>query len=159
MGPRVPLHHELVRPGDERQVVCVVELLGDVLAEGEPGASGADTPSAAVVRVGPEEVAHGSLVGHLLDPVELPDLVDGLDHGREAAVEAEDLVLDERCDGEVVEEVGEHLPDVGAAVLAKTLVVEAVDLGDLAGLVVAPEYCDSAWVPDLHGDEVRHCLY
>jgi hypothetical protein len=68
-------------------------------------------------------------------------------------VEAEDLVLDEGGEGEVVEEVGEVLPHVGVAVLPQALVVEAVDLCDLAGFVVAAQDGDALGVADLEGDE------
>lgn len=68
-------------------------------------------------------------------------------------MEAEDLVVDEGGEWEVVEEVGEVLPDVGVAVLAEALVVEAVNLGDLAGLVVSTEDGDALWVADLEGNE------
>lgn len=37
VAPVVALHHELVRARDEREAVGVVELLGDVRAEGVPG--------------------------------------------------------------------------------------------------------------------------
>lgn len=50
--------------------------------------------------------------------------------------------------GQVVEAVGEVLPDIGVAVLAETLVEETVNLGDLATLVVAPENGDAVGVPD-----------
>ena len=43
----------------------------------------------------------------------------------------------------------EILPDVGVAVLPETLVVESVDLGDLAGLVVAAQYRDALAIADL----------
>ena len=58
-------------------------------------------------------------------------------------MEAEDLPIDEGRQGQVVKEVGKVLPDVGVAVLAEALVVEAVDLGDLAGFVVAAEDGDA----------------
>lgn len=73
-------------------------------------------------------------------------------------MQTEDLVLDESGEGEEVEEVGEVLPDVGVAVLAETLVVEAVDLRDLARLVVAAEDGDALGVADLEGDEQGNCL-
>lgn len=73
-------------------------------------------------------------------------------------MQTEDLVLDESGEGEEVEEVGEVLPDVGVAVLAETLVVEAVDLRDLARLVVAAEDGDALGVADLEGDEQGDCL-
>lgn len=61
--------------------------------------------------------------------VEGPDLVEGVDGGRETAVEAEDLVLDERGEGEEIEQIGEVFPHVGAAVFPEALVVEAIAAG------------------------------
>lgn len=71
-------------------------------------------------------------MGHLLDSVEGANVVEGVDARGETAVKTEDLVVDEGGEGEVVEEVGKVLPDVCVAVLAQALVVEAVDLSDLA---------------------------
>lgn len=68
-------------------------------------------------------------------------------------MQAEDLVVNEGGEGEIVEEVGEGFPDVGVTVLAQALVVEAVDLGDLARLVVAPQDGNALGVSDLEGDE------
>jgi hypothetical protein len=67
-------------------------------------------------------------------------------------VEAEDLVVNECGEGEVVEEIGEVFPDVGIAIFSETLVVEAVDLGDLAGFVVTTEDCDALRVSDFESD-------
>lgn len=94
----------------------------------------------------------------LLDSVKSSDVIEGIDTGRETSVEAEDLVVDEGGKGEVVEQVGEVLPDVGISVLAETLVVEAVDLSDLTRLVVAAEDGDALGVSNFQGDEQRHCL-
>ena len=68
-------------------------------------------------------------------------------------MKTEDLVLDQCGEGEVVEEVGEKLPDVGIAVFAQTLVVEAVHLCDLTRLVVASEDGDALRVADFESDE------
>lgn len=68
-------------------------------------------------------------------------------------MQAEDLVVDEGGEGEVVEQVGKVLPDIGVAVLAEAFVVEAVDLGDLARLMVSAEDGDALRVSDLEGDE------
>jgi hypothetical protein len=76
--------------------------------------------------------------------------------GREKATKRgkfTDLVLDESCEGEVVEEIGEVPPYVGVSVLPQALVVETVDLGDLARFVVASEDGDAIAVPQLHRDE------
>mmetsp|Transcript_17003 Transcript_17003/g.38268 ORF Transcript_17003/g.38268 Transcript_17003/m.38268 type:complete len:277 (-) Transcript_17003:283-1113(-) len=156
--PVVPVHHQLMRPADQTQPVPMVVLLADVLSEGEPGPPGRDAPSDPVVRIAPEEVAHGSVVGHLLHAVERADLVQGIDGGGEAAVEAEDVVLDHRGEGEVVEEAHEEVPDVGGAVLADTLVVKAVDLRDLPRLVVSPQYVHPLRISDLERHEHAHGL-
>mmetsp|Transcript_17004 Transcript_17004/g.38269 ORF Transcript_17004/g.38269 Transcript_17004/m.38269 type:complete len:303 (-) Transcript_17004:283-1191(-) len=182
--PVVPVHHQLMRPADQTQPVPMVVLLADVLSEGEPGPPGRDAPSDPVVRIAPEEVAHGSVVGHLLHAVERADLVQGIDGGGEAAVEAEDVVLDHRGEGEVVEEAHEEVPDVGGAVLADTLVVKAVAFGtrgrggrfsagaagdekkkqedlhlrDLPRLVVSPQYVHPLRISDLERHEHAHGL-
>jgi hypothetical protein len=88
-----------------------------------------------------------------LDAVEGADVIERVDARRQAAVQAEDLVVDEGCEGEVVEEVGEVLPDVGVAVFPQALVVETVNLRDLTRLVVAAEDGDARGVADLQGDE------
>ena len=69
-----------------------------------------------------------------------------------------DLVVDERGQGEVVEQVGEELPDVGVAVLAQALVVEAVHLRDLPTLVVPAQDRHAVAVAHLERDEERDCL-
>ena len=89
------LHDELVGARDEREAVVVVEGLGDVLAEGVARAAGRDAPATAIVRIGPEEVAHGALVRHLLDAVEGADVVEGVYARRETAVGTEDLVVNQ----------------------------------------------------------------
>ena len=68
-------------------------------------------------------------------------------------METEDLIVDESSQGEVVEEVCEGFPDVGVPVFAQTFVVEAVDLGDLARLVVSAQDRYALRVPDFEGHE------
>ena len=104
----------------------MVKLLGDVLTETVASASGADTPATSVIGVRPKEIADRSLVGSLLDAVQLTDLVEGVDTWGETTVEAEDLVLDDSGKGQVVEQFSELFPNVGVAVLSQALVVEAV---------------------------------
>lgn len=131
----------------------MVESLGNVLAECVAGTTGRYTPTAPVIWVRPQQIAHGSFVRNFLNSVESPNVVEGIDAGRKTAVEAKDLVVDEGREGEVVEKVGEVLPDVGVAIFAKALVVEAVDLGDLARLVVAAKDGDPLRISDLEGYE------
>ena len=138
---------------NKRETIVMVERLADVLAECVSSSSGAYSPSATVVGVRPQQVAHGTLMGHLLYPVQCTDVIKRVNARGETSVETEDLVVDERGEGEVVEEVGEVLPHVGVAVLAEALVVESVHLRDLPGLVVAAEDGDALWVSDLESHE------
>lgn len=61
-------------------------------------------------------------------------------------MDAKYFVVDHYTQREVVEHVGEVVPDIGVAVFAGTLCVEAVGLGDTAGLVVAADKVDSVGV-------------
>ena len=70
----------------------------------------------------------------------------------------EQLVLHERRERQVVEEVGEDLPDVGVAVLAQALVVEAVDLRDLPALVVPSDERDPVRVAHLQREQQQEGL-
>lgn len=150
VAPVIALHHQLVRPRHQLQAVVVVELLADVLPKGVARTPRRDAPPAAVVRVRPQQVAHGTctraqhtagakgtascnlrphglhpqtaahtstrqtlclailpwavpphpervvltFVGHFLHAVQVPDVVQAVNGGREAPMQAEDLVLD-----------------------------------------------------------------
>ena len=142
-----------MRSGNQFQVVRMVELLADVLAEGVAGTSGWDTPSTSVVRVRPEEVADWAFMWHLHDSVELLDLVKGVDAWGKSSVETKDVSFDDSGEGQVIEEGSEVLPDIGISVLSKALVVESIHLGDLFWFVVASENSDSVWVSDFESHE------
>lgn len=89
----------------------------------------------------------------LPEPVDDLDLVDAVDARRQAPVHAEDLVVDHHGEREEVEHVREVVPDVGVAVLARALGVEAVGLRDAAGFVVAADQVDAVGVSKLEADE------
>ena len=71
------------------------------------------------------------------------DLVEGADFGAEAAVHAEDFAVDDGGQDEEVEDLAAGFPDGRVAVFLLTLLVEAVNLGDLAGFVVAAHEGDA----------------
>jgi hypothetical protein len=81
----------------------MVELLRNVLAKRVAGTSGRDTPATAVIGVGPQEIANGSLVRHFLDSVKLSDLVESVDGWRETTMETEDLALNNSGQRQVIE--------------------------------------------------------
>ena len=93
-----------------------------------------------------------------LNSVERSDIIQGIDAGRKPAVQAEDLVVDQGGEGEVVEEICEVFPDIGIAVFSQAFVVESVDLGDLSRFVVTAKDGDSRRIADLQGDEECHGL-
>jgi hypothetical protein len=68
-------------------------------------------------------------------------------------VETEDLVFDQGSEWEIVKEIGEVFPHVCIAIFAKTLVVKAVDLGDLSGFMVATKNSYALRIADLQGYE------
>mmetsp|Transcript_16912 Transcript_16912/g.34253 ORF Transcript_16912/g.34253 Transcript_16912/m.34253 type:complete len:228 (-) Transcript_16912:248-931(-) len=138
MAPGVPFHRKLVGAGDKLEAVVVVELFRDVLTEGVPRPTRRDAPPATIVRVRPHHVTHRPLMGDLLAR-ELPDVVERVHRGGEAAVDGEQLVLYQRRERQIVKQVSEDLPHVCVAVLPKALIIEAVDLCDLSTLVVAAQ--------------------
>mmetsp|Transcript_3560 Transcript_3560/g.6810 ORF Transcript_3560/g.6810 Transcript_3560/m.6810 type:complete len:278 (+) Transcript_3560:505-1338(+) len=154
----VALHHQLMRARDQLDCVCRVELRNHVAAEEVAGAARAEAPAVNILRVGPHEVAHGAVVRNLLLAVDDPYLVERVDRWRQAAVYAENLVLDERREGEIVENLGAVAPDVDRAVLAQALVVKAVDLRDLAALVVAADERHALRVPHFEREQQQKRL-
>ena len=81
----------------------MVELLRNILAKRVAGTSGRDTPAAAIIGVGPHEIANGSLVRHLLNSIKLSDLVESVDGWRETTMETEDLALNNSGERQVIE--------------------------------------------------------
>ena len=64
-----------------------------------------------------------------------------------------DLVIDDHAEGEKVKEISEVVPDVGRAVLALALRVEAIGLRDAACFVVSANQGHPAGVAELEADE------
>ena len=70
---------------------------------------------------------------------------------------AENLLINERCDGEAVEDVAEDSPESnGVSTLA--LIVEAIDAIDLSALVIASQEEEVLGVLDLVAEEKADCL-
>ena len=74
-------------------------------------------------------------------------------------MQAEDLVLDDGGQWQVIEQVGEVLPHVRVAVLTQAFVIEAVDLGDLTTLVIAPKNGDPVLEAHFEADQKCDCFY
>lgn len=92
-------------------------------------------------------------MGHFLHAVELPDLVQGVNAGRQATVETEYGIVYNSCEREVVKQLSEVDPHIGVSVLAETLVVEAIDLSDLSHLVVSSQDSKAILESHFQGDQ------
>jgi hypothetical protein len=65
------------------------------------------------------------------DSIELFDLVKGVDTWGQTTMEAEDVVLNDCGQRQVVEKRGEVLPNICISVLSQALIVETIHLCDL----------------------------
>lgn len=58
-------------------------------------------------------------------------------------MEAEDLVVDQGGERKVIEQVREVFPNISVTILAKALIVEAINLSDLSRFVISSEDRDA----------------
>ena len=70
----------------------------------------------------------------------------------------EDASVDDGAEGEVVEDLATPSPDVTAAVLTLTFVVEAVDLCDLSRLVVSADKGHAFRVSYFESEKEEECF-
>jgi len=152
LRPIISFHYQLVRSCDQRQPVVVIKGLGNILPECVSCASWRNAPATPVIWIAPEQIAHGSFMRDFLDTVERADVIKGVDGWAETSVEAENLILNEGCEGEEIEEVRKILPDIGVAVFSQTLIVESIDLCDLARLVISTKNGDSLRVSNFEAN-------
>jgi hypothetical protein len=124
----------------------MIELAGDLVSEQPAGTTRTNSPRFYVLWIGPDEVAERALVRNLLGSGHHADLVDGADLWAEAAVDAQDLAIDNGGEDKEVKNVTAGLPHRSVAVLLLTFLVEAVYLCNLAGLVVASDKDDAIGV-------------
>jgi hypothetical protein len=71
---------------------------------------------------------------------------------------AEHPPINYRAQTQIVKHVAAIPPHVARAIFALTLVVKSIDLGDLAGLVVAADEGDAVWIPHFEGEEEKEGL-
>lgn len=129
----VSLHHELMRATNEIQVVRLVEFAHAVAAEYKSTSARVGSPSHEFFfGIGPQHVAHASLVRKFNDAIDGADFVEGVNRGRQPAVDAEVAALHESGQAHAVEHLRAHAPHVDRPVFAQTLVVESVHLTNLS---------------------------
>jgi hypothetical protein len=114
-------------------------LHGNLLPKQPTRSPRTDTPSLNVLRVTPNQVTKSALVRNFLRSSHDSDLIQRSDFRGQATVNAQNLAVDDGSQGEKVEYLAARLPDRGVAIFQLTFLVEAVDLGYLAGFVVASD--------------------
>lgn len=103
-----------------------------------------------VHRVGPQNVAQGAHLRRLLEPFDAVEFEDAFELGGNAAVEGEELAVDDGGDGQPVEGLHEHVVDLLVELL-EALVAEVVVGSHLPALVVSAEQENGVGVRDLQG--------
>lgn len=73
--PFVAFHNELMCATYEINAVRLIECRDHVRAEQIAGAAWTHAPANDLLRVGPEQVAHGTFVWHLLFAIDRPNLI------------------------------------------------------------------------------------
>ena len=132
---------------NELEAVNVVELSSDLVAKEPACATWADSPRLDIFGIAPHQVAKSTLVRNLLGASHHANLIDGPDLGAQATVHTEYLAIYDGGENEEIEHLTACFPHRRIAVLLLALLVEAIDLGDLSGLVVATNENDAVRVP------------
>jgi hypothetical protein len=143
----ISLVDQLVSPSDELQAINMVELGCDLITKEPASATRRNSPSVDVLGITPDKITEGTLMRNLLSTCNNANLINSADFRAESTVNAENLTINDRSKDEKVEDLAAGLPNRGVAVLLLTLLVEAVDLSDLTGFVVATDESDLIRVP------------
>ena len=102
-----------MRPAYQIDVEISGEFLDDVLAEGVADAALVLSPPFYVgIGVRPQEIAEQSLIGELYGSFDAGDIRQIIEIGRQSAVHADDLLIDDRADGHHVEDICKIFPDL-----------------------------------------------
>jgi hypothetical protein len=143
----ISLVDQLVSPSNELQAINMVKLGCDLITKEPASATRRNSPSVDVLGVTPDKITEGTLMRNLLSTSNDADLINSADFRAESSVNAEDLTINDSGKDEEVKDLAAGLPNRGVAVLLLTLLVEAVDLSDLTGFVVATDESDLIRVP------------
>ena len=80
------------------------------------------------------------------------DLVEGPNLGAQSTVYAENFAVDNGSEDHKIKDLTACFPNRGVVVFIHTFFVKAIDLGDLARLMVASYKCDFVRVPKNYSD-------
>lgn len=107
----ITVFHDLVRATDQVQIVTIQEFADNISSESEGHSSVVLAPALHVfVGIGPQQVTEETGVRDVSGSHDAADLFHGLQVGRKAAVTTKDLLVDDGCDRQTVEAIGERFP-------------------------------------------------
>lgn len=107
--------------------------------------------------VGPQQVTKKPSVRHVRGPHNTLDLLEVAQLWRQAAVHADDLVINDRTDWKAIEAIRERLPKLNA-VAPFALIIETIYSVDRSALVVPAEQKEILRVLQLISEEETNCL-
>ena len=73
-------------------------------------------------------------------------------------MKAEELILDNSREWQVIEELVEVFPNIWASIFAATFIIKTIILTDFSALMVPPQDGDPVLVANLEGDKESHGL-
>ena len=109
-------------------------------------------------RVGPQQIAHWPIGRWVTEPVERTYVAQRAQLGREAAVHAQELLVEEGGERQTVERFHARLVHA-LRVLDATLLAEGEVRGQVAALVVAAQQVKRLRVQDFHRPQVQYTLF
>lgn len=134
--------------GYQIQTVIVAEGFNCVSAKQITCTSGWNWPSFYHLRIRPKQIAHYSFLWHLPKSIYFLKVIDLFDVWGETSMHTEDFVIDDSCDGKIVENISKRAPNIQRPVFFDALIIETVDLSDQSRLMVTSQQRNSATVSD-----------
>jgi hypothetical protein len=132
---------------NELETVDMIELSCNLVSEKPASTTRRDSPRFNVLRITPNQVAESALMRNFLGPSNNTNLIDGTNLRAQTTVYAEDFTINNSSKDEEVEHLATRFPDRCITILLLALLIETIDLGYLAGLVVASNESNLVRVP------------
>lgn len=90
----------------------MAKLLDGIATEEIACSTSRNRPALDHFGIRPQQVTHSALLRDFSKSVDLLQIVDLLDIGRQSTVHAEDLIIHNGSNGKVVEDIGERSPNI-----------------------------------------------
>ena len=101
-----------MRSTDQVNTILSIELFNNLASEEISSSTWTYHPPWNVIWVGPHEITHGSIVRNLLFAINHSDLIQSAYRWRQAAMDAEDFVVNDGCQGQIVKDLRAVAPHI-----------------------------------------------